>query len=591
MTVSDEHQHNLTPPDAGMAQTWYRTAVGTALVTGVFSLIVIVLLVFNHLRNQHADPLNSPELKQLKAALLQDPRNDSIKEDIRALDLRLRENYFRYREFSERGGYLLLGGMAIFLIALKSAAAYRKKLPMPEAIIHDPDRDAHAHAMMSRSVKGFGLLVGGAALVLALMPQSDSTREFWATIQGSGSAIATARYPTPEEIRKHWPRFRGPGGSGISAYTNVPSSWNGATGQGIRWKTLVPLPGENSPIVWEDRVFLTGATGEKREVYCFATHSGELLWQRSVEHLPGSPAEPPEVMEDTGFAAPSALTDGQRVYAIFANGDIACFDFEGKKIWARNLGAPENMYGHSSSLAMYQDLLLVLLDQGSASDGPSALMALEARTGRTVWQTPRPVPNSWASPIVIDTGAGPQIITCASPWVIAYDPATGAERWRADCLYGDVAPSPVFANGLVLAVQADAYLAAIRPDGQGDVTGTHIVWKAEESLPDICSPLSNGELVFVLTTYGGILTCYDAQDGSMVWQQDLGTSFSSSPSLVGERVYLMSQEGVMHIIAAAREYRELGRAELGEASNTCPAFLEGRIYIRGKQHLYCIGEP
>ncbi len=153
---------------------------------------------------------------------------------------------------------------------------------------------------------------------------------------------------------------------------------------------------------------------------------------------------------------------------------------------------------------------------------------------------------------------------------------------------GDVAPSPVHANGLVFAVNEYSYLAAIRTDGQGDVTKTHIVWTADYDLPDISSPMSNGELLFLLTT-DGFLTCYDVQNGSKVWEKDLETSFRSSPSLVGDRVYLMSEGGVMFIFAADREYKELGRVELGEASNTCPAFMDGRIYIRGRENLYCIG--
>jgi outer membrane protein assembly factor BamB len=140
----------------------------------------------------------------------------------------------------------------------------------------------------------------------------------------------------------------------------------------------------------------------------------------------------------------------------------------------------------------------------------------------------------------------------------------------------------------VFATNEYAYLAAIRPDGDGDVTETHIAWKGEDGLPNICSPLSNGELVFLLASYG-ILTCYNAQDGNVVWEQDLKASFKSSPSLVGDKVYLMSEEGVMFIIAADREYKELGRAELGENTHTCPAFMDGRIYIRGKENLYCIG--
>jgi outer membrane protein assembly factor BamB len=416
-----------------------------------------------------------------------------------------------------------------------------------------------------------------------IAPLTSETRD-----ASVASTTAKVDYPSQEEIQKNWPRFRGPGGLGISAYTNVPSSWNGETGANILWKTPIPLPGENSPIVWDNRVFLTGATEYESEVYCFDADSGKLLWKKAVENVPGNTLETPEVMEDTGFAAPTATTDGQRVYAIFANGDLICFDFDGNRVWAKNLGLPDNMYGHASSLTIYQNLLLVLFDQGGADDDLSKLIAFDAVSGRTVWEALRQVPNSWASPIVINTGEREEIITCANPWVIAYEPATGKELWRADCLDGDVAPSPVYANGLVFATNEYAYLAAIRPGGEGDVTETHIAWKAEDNLPDICSPLSNGELIFLLTSYG-ILTCYDAQDGMLVWEQDLEASFKPSPSLVGDKVHLMSEEGVTFIIAAAREYKELGRAELGEYVHASPAFVDGRIYIRGKENLYCIG--
>lgn len=160
--------------------------------------------------------------------------------------------------------------------------------------------------------------------------------------------------------------------------------------------------------------------------------------------------------------------------------------------------------------------------------------------------------------------------------------------WRAQCLRGDVVPSPIFANGVVFAVNTAACLAAIRPGGEGNVTETHVVWTAPGNLPDICSPVSNGELVFTLTTQG-VLTCYDADDGKMVWEKDFETSFRSSPSLVGGRVYLMSQTGVTFIVAASRTYTQISKAELGEDANTSSAFTDGRIYIRGKTHLYCVG--
>ncbi|HIE26730.1 TPA: serine/threonine protein kinase [Candidatus Poribacteria bacterium] len=610
MNTMNQTEINDKTKDIELTKAWYQAAVRTAIVAGVFSLIVCGLLLTNYFQGRVSDPLNSKELSELKEALLQEPRNDSIKEQIRVLDLELRQEYFRQREFSKWGSYLLLAGIVVFLIGIKFAADYRKKLPIPQAK-DEQGHEAHAATMARWSIAALSLVLGSAALVLAIISEVGPTGKFLKfaekvtalTLEGRDSTVvpvtAEADYPSQEEINKNWPRFRGPGGLGISAYTNVPSSWNGETGAGILWKTPVPLPGENSPVVWKNRVFLTGATEREREVYCFDADSGELLWQRAVENIPSGPLEAPEVMEDTGFAAPTAVTDGRRVYVIFANGDLVCFDFDGNRIWAKNLGLPENVYGHASSLAMftsftddfvlrYRNLLLVLFDQGGAEDDLSKLLALDALSGKIVWQTLRSVPNSWASPIVINTGTRAEIITCANPWVIAYEPTTGKELWRAKCLSGDVAPSPVYSNGMVFATNEYAYLAAIRPDGEGDVTETHIAWRAEDGLPDICSPLSNGEFVFLLASYG-ILTCYNAQDGSVVWEQDLEASFKSSPSLVGDKVYLMSDEGVMFIVAAEREFKELSRAELGEGVHTSPAFMDGRIYIRGKKNLYCIG--
>ena len=562
------------------AQTWYRTFVWIAVVGGIFSVIVCALLISNYIQGKTEEPLESAELIELRTMLRDQPNDESLKERIRSVDLQLREEYFRRRQFSTYGAYLLIGGVAVFLIGLKSALEFRKKLPMPQPA--EQDGESRMAKMSRWSIGIFALLVVGGTLLLMI---------FGSDVQyPTAGEEPIVQYPTSEEINRNWPRFRGPGGLGISAYTNIPTAWDGKTGEGILWKTPVPLPGQNSPVVWEDRIFLTGATEEAREVYCFDANTGEILWQRAVENVPFSEPEPPEVSDDTGFAAPTAVTDGQRVYAIFANGDIICFGFNGNRIWARNVGPIDSIYGYASSLAMYQDLLLVLLDEGGADDGMSELTAMDAASGRIVWETPRPVPNSWASPIVINTGARDEIITCGNPWVIAYDPTTGAELWRVDCLSGDIAPSPVYADGMVYATNTYAFLTAIRPGGQGNVTETNIVWTAEDGLPDICSPLTNGELVFLLETYG-FMTCYDAKTGEKLWEQDLDEEFEASPSLVGDQVYLMTVEGVAIIIKAGRQFEEIARHELGEGSTASPAFLDGRIYIRGKENLYCISNP
>ncbi|MDP6381260.1 MAG: PQQ-binding-like beta-propeller repeat protein, partial [Phycisphaerae bacterium] len=201
----------------------------------------------------------------------------------------------------------------------------------------------------------------------------------------------------------------------------------------------------------------------------------------------------------------------------------------------------------------------------------------------------RTVASSWTTPIVIDAGGRRQLITCATPWVLAYDPADGTELWGAEFLLGDVAPSPIFAGGLVFAVNDGAVLAAIRPDGDGVVTDTKIVWKAHDGLPDIASPVSDGNLVYLVAA-GGLITCYDAADGKKVWEKYLERNYTASPSLVGNRIYLLDMDGVMLMLEAGREFKELGQAELGEECHASPAFADGRIYIRSEGHLYCIGK-
>jgi len=213
---------------------------------------------------------------------------------------------------------------------------------------------------------------------------------------------------------------------------------------------------------------------------------------------------------------------------------------------------------------------------------------LNASTGNAVWEAKRPVGGSWTTPIVVSVDGQDQIITAADPCVIAYEASRGSELWWANCLGGDVAPSPVYANGLVFAVEPYAKLVAIRVGGQGDVTETHIAWSIEDVAPDICCPVSNAEFVFLLTTEG-LLVCYKTEDGEKMWEKELEKDFLASPSIVGDKLYLLSQEGVMLIVKAGPEYEELAKCELGEECYASPAFVDRRIYIRSVHNLYCIG--
>jgi len=558
--------------------SWYRCAVATAVLSAVFSIVVCAFILMNYGRSKMVGTAEETTLADLKLEIRSKPDDEQLLSRIRQFDLQVRQQRIRALDRSRKGSYLLLSGVVFFIISLRSAIEFKKKPPAPHSGA-DQLTEQVGNAKFARwAVTGGLVILGSGSLFLATRPKIDFVK----------AGAASASLFSMDDVAKNWASFRGPNGAGISTHTNVPTRWSGKTGEGILWKTEIPLPGNNSPVIWGDRIFLSGADPNSRQVFCFDTSSGGLLWKGDILGLPKSNEEPLEIMEDTGFAAPTVATDGRRVYAIFATGDVGCFDFKGKKIWEKNLGRPDSSYGYASSLAMYQNLVLIQYDQGGVEDEKSELIAVDGFSGRIAWQTKRPVGNSWSSPIVASIGEQFQVITCGDPWVVAYNPADGAELWRVNCLSGDIAPSAICANGLVLVIEPYSKLVAIKPDGKGDVTKTHIAWISEEGGPDICSPVSNGKSVFLLATEG-LLESYNVSDGKRLWEKDMKEYFLASPSLVGDKLYLLSEKGVMFIAEAESEYKELAKCELDEKCHASPAFADGRIYIRGLENLYCIG--
>jgi outer membrane protein assembly factor BamB len=552
-----------------------QAAVWIAIAGGAFSIIVLSLLVVNYIQRTVFDERRVNLLDSLKLEAQGQADNEQLIGRIRELDLKVRQDRIRRLDFSHEGGYLLLGGVVVFLVGALWAASLKREVHVPEASGEARGKQIRQKCLARRAVAAGGGVLVCVVLVGALVERVDF-------------ATRVSAYTSTEEIYENWPRFRGPGGLGVSRYSNVPMEWDGESGRGIAWKSKVALVGHNSPVVWQGRVFLTGATEDQRQVYCFDGDSGELLWQEDVDSGAVVDAEQLDVMEDTGWAASTVVTDGRRVCAIFANGDVGCFSVEGKKAWAVNLGPPENNYGHAASLAMWRNLLLVQYDQGNYGEEKSKLIALDVFSGQVVWQMNRAVPNSWTTPILIEVAGKVQIITCGDPFIIAYDVSNGAEIWRAERLSGELAPSPIFAGGLVLAMEPYSALVAVRPDGRGDVSKTHIAWTAAFSAPDISSPVGDDEFVYTLGT-DGVLCCFKVSDGTKVYEQQLKGNFQASPSLVGGRLYLLSESGTMLIAEAGAEYNEVGRCALGERCYASPAFVDGSIYIRGVEHLYCIG--
>lgn len=558
-------------------QVWRRAARSTAIVGGVFTGIFVALLIANLIGSAILGPSRENKLAAMKLQVQKDPTNQTLLSEVRQLDLKIRRDRIWRLDFAHKAAHMLLASVVVLLVAGKIAYDLGKVPPRPG---HATDR---GEIQVKEAKRARWAVAGGLAMLAAgmtLVGMSGSVE--FAQAEEAGPPFASM-----EERLMQWPRFRGPGGAGVSAYTNIPTSWNGKTGENILWKSPVPMSGRNSPVVWKDRIFLTGADPNVRQVYCYDAKSGQLLWKGDVPTV--SAAAKLEIMEDTGYAACTAATDGRRIYAIFPTGDVAAFDFNGRRLWHKNLGVPDSSYGYASSLETYEKLVLVQYDQGDGTEGKSKVIALDGLTGRVAWEAKRTLPNSWATPVVVQVEGKPQLITLADPNMVAYNPATGEEIWRAECLGGDLAPSPIYAGGLVMAIQPYSQLVAVKPTGQGDVTKTHVAWKMEEGGPDICSPVSDGTYVYLLES-ADLLICCRVETGEKIYEQEIKGDFRASPSLVGDKLYVLDMKGMMRIFQAGLEFKELGKCELGEECFASPAFADGRIYIRGAANLYCIGQ-
>jgi len=592
-----------------------------AVITGVVAFIICILVIANYIQVKRVDPLNTPAMTSMLERLKNNPGDDALRNEIRELDLLSRKAFFTSQWQIRTGGYILLISVLVIIICMKWIEMITPKIPpQPE---QERDRFWEFRKINQRWIIYTGIFLVLGSLVLAFLTYSEIGKKLQVqtasadlsadpvvsnpivdtsagqvqsgkhltVLSESGSDSASSSktnagnesvpaYPSAREIEGYSLTFRGPGGNGVVSAKNFPVNWNGTAGTNILWKTKVPLPGYNSPIVWKEKVFLSGATTARREVYCFAATSGKILWLTDVSAVPGTPATAPKVDRETGLAAPTMTTDGQRVYTIFATGDLIALDMEGKIVWSKNLGLPKNHYGHSSSLIMYNNLLIVQWDQ---SQGAS-LKAFDGATGELVWDSPRNVKVSWASPILVNTGNRSEVILVADPCVASYDPSTGKELWKLDCIYGEVGPSAAYSNGMVFVTNEYARTVAVKLDAQ-----PKIAWETTDYMSDIPSPVANDKYLFLVTSYG-VIACYDATTGEEYWIHELENNAYASPVLVDGNVYLMDKTGVMHIFEADKAFSMIGEPSLGEGSVCTPAFSGGKIYIRGDQNLFCIGK-
>lgn len=421
-----------------------------------------------------------------------------------------------------------------------------------------------------------------------------------------------------------WPQFRGAAAAGVADGQKLPESWDVATGTAIRWKAAVPGLAHSSPIVWGDRIFLAtavsgmpnatfkpGLYGEgtasedksihKWQVIALDRKTGKTLWTRTAYE--GVPKEKRHIKSTYASATPA--TDGKVVVALFGSQGLYAFDVAGKPLWSKDLGridagaydAPDYEWGTASSPIVHDGVVFVQCDQQKNS----FLMAVDAKTGQTLWKTPREELPSWATPAVYDLGAQQELVTNAPNFIRGYDPKTGKELWRLGGSSKITAPTPIFSKDLIYVASGrrpEAPIFAIRPGAKGDITvapgevsNASVAWRKQQRGSYMPTPLLYGGLFYVLGN-AGILDCYDASTGVEIYRERIphaGSGFSASPVAADGRIYLSSEDGDIFVVQAGRQFKLLGRYSMGEPLMATPALAGGMMYVRGERQLFAIG--
>ncbi len=385
---------------------------------------------------------------------------------------------------------------------------------------------------------------------------------------------------------ENWPSWRGPRQDGSSLETNVPVTWS--ANSHVAWKTTLPGAGHASPIVWNDAVFVVAAIEDTQERHLIRLDraKGGIAWDVPVVRAG------PEGKHDLNSRASSTpATDGSSIFTAFLAEKemvVSAHDFSGKQVWQVRPGTFSSRHGFSSSPVVFEDLVLVNGDH----DGDSYILALDRASGKTRWKTPRENhTRSYCVPFIRDIAGRTQMILSGDKQVASYDPRTGKRHWVIQ------GPTEQFVASLVYNPDArllfltggfpELHLMGIRPDGTGDVTSTHVAWRANKGVSYVPSPISFGPY-FLVASDGGMASCYRAVDGKLLWQERLGPGEHASLVSAGGLVYFLGDDGVTTVVRPGDTFDKVARNELGEHCFASPAISNGRMFIRGDQHLFCL---
>lgn len=394
-------------------------------------------------------------------------------------------------------------------------------------------------------------------------------------------------------LRGDWPQFRGPDGQGHSDQTGIPIHWK--EGENITWKTAVPGEGWSSPVIAGDQVWMTSAEADGKSLHaiCIDKRSGKLL--HNVEVLTPQDAGPLHRLN--GYASPTPVLDGERVYTHFGPRGSVCLDTTGKIIWKNNSFKYNVIQGAASSPILHGDMLILTCD----GIDNQFIVALDKRTGKIKWKQPRAhleaaakkrsiAKMSYSTPLIQRINGVPQLVCSGADHVASYDLKTGAEIWWMPYDGFSIVGRPSYGNGLfyvVGSIRQDHFCVyAVRP-GKGRLRDDQIVWQRSISIPHVSSPLLVGRELFVVHD-GGVASCVDALTGKEHWRERLGGNHDASPVEIRGRIYFCNREGKTTIAAASDKFEVLAINQLKGTFKASPAIADGALFLRSDTHLYRI---
>ena len=388
-----------------------------------------------------------------------------------------------------------------------------------------------------------------------------------------------------------WPQFRGPAGRGVAAneQNNPPVNWSKK--QNTTWKTKIPGSGWSSPVIWNDQIWLTTSLKDGQQVFavCVETN-GKLKHQVKLFDIPK-----PQVKNAlNSYASPSPTIEAGRVYLHFGTYGTACLETEsGRVLWKRSDLNLDHQEGPGSSIILHDDLLLFHCDGRDVQ----FVMALNKQTGKTVWKTKRSIDLSkvndfqrkaFSTPLIVNFQGQAQMISPAAQGCYSYDPQTGEELWKVRYPGFSAVPHPVSQGNLAYVVTdfGKPELWAIRLDGRGDVTDSHVSWKYTSSVCSTPSVVLVDNLIYFVTDKTGVASCVDAKTGKLVWKQRIGGKFSTSPLAVAGKIYFFDRDGKTTVIAQGRKFQKLAVNTLDSGCMASPALIGDTLYLRTATALY-----